>query len=286
VSLASVLVLFVALFVIGSMVFISQIFDTTLNAVREKVDVNVYFVVEAQEADIFAIRDSLEDLPEVEEVGYVSREKALENFRDRHEGDEYTLQALEELDENPLGAILNIRAKEPSQYQSVADFLEGDNLRGADGQVIVDNVNYYENKGAIDKLNQIINSVEVFGFSIMLVLVLLAIAMTFNTIRLAIYISREEIHVMKLVGASAAYIRGPFIITGIIYGLVSGLIALIVFYPITMWLGGATESFLIGMNLFEYYITNFFQIFLVIVGSGIILGAISSYLAVAKYLKR
>ena len=108
---------------------------------------------------------------------------------------------------------------------------------------------------------------------------------TFNTIRLAIYIARDEISVMKLVGAGDSYIHGPFVFEGALYGVVSGIVTLILFYPLTLWLGPITEGFFNEINIFQYYLNNFGQIFLIIMGTGIGLGAVSSYLAVRRYLK-
>ncbi len=110
------------------------------------------------------------------------------------------------------------------------------------------------------------------------------IAISFNTLRLAIYSSREEISVMRLVGAGKGYIRAPFIVEGVLYGLIAGIVTLLFFYPLTWWMGKATASFFGGINVFNYYVTNFGFFFLVIVGSGIILGAVASYLAVRRYL--
>jgi cell division transport system permease protein len=196
------------------------------------------------------------------------------------------LQALTELDNNPLGASLNIKAKDPSQYQSIADYLGSKPiLSSADGSSIIDKVNYYQNKDAIDKLTKIIDTADRLGSIITIALIIVSILITLNTIRLAIFISKEEISVMRLVGASAAYIRGPFVVVGIMYGAVSGLITLLLFYPITLWLGRATANFFIGMNVFDYYTHNFVQIFFIIMLSGMAIGAVSSYLAVRKYLK-
>ena len=284
VSLAAVLIMVVALSVIGSVMFMNAIFDATLEGIQDKVDVNVYFVPEATEIEVLDLKESIESLPEVTSVGYVSREDALVNFKEEHKDDQTTLQALEELDDNPFGARLNIRAKEPSQYQGVADFL-GDRNTSLSGNQIIDEVNFLENKAAIDRLSKIITSAETLGFVLAIVFVITSVLITFNTIRLAIYVSREEIGVMRLVGASVSYIRGPFVFTGVMYGLVAGLLTLIIFYPVTLWLGDLTERFFIGINIFEYYTSNFGQIFLIVVGSGVIVGAISSSLAVMRYLK-
>jgi cell division transport system permease protein len=285
VSLASILVMFITLSVIGSVIFVSAILNITMEELRNKVDINVYFVTTAPESDILSLQTKIEALPEVKTVEYVSREKALENFKLSHENDQITLQALEELGDNPLGASLNIKAQEPSQYEGIANFLNEENILSSGGQKIIDKINYFENRVAIDKLSRIINSAEKLGLATSLALVIVSIIITFNTIRLAIYISREEISVMQLVGASKNYIKGPFVITGVIVGLIAGVLTIIVFLPISYWLGHLTQNFFIGFNIFSYYMKNFFQIFLAVVGSGIAIGAISSFLAVRKYLK-
>jgi cell division transport system permease protein len=102
---------------------------------------------------------------------------------------------------------------------------------------------------------------------------------------MAIYISREEIAVMRLVGASDTYIRGPFVFSGIMVGIISGLITLISFYPLVIWVGPKLESFFGDFNLFIYYTQNFGKIFLIIMLAGSFLGALSSFLAVKKYLR-
>lgn len=285
VSFASMLVMFITLAVIGSVIFTNALLTASLNQIRDKVDINIYFVTTAQEEDILAIQKAIETLPEVALVEYISREQALEDFKTRHADDSLTLQALEELDDNPLGAVLNVKAKEPSQYAGVADFLSGDDVRAISGTNIIDRVNYEQNKAAIDTLSKIIEAGRRLSAVITIVFVILSVAIAFNTIRLAIYVSRDEIGIMRLVGASTAYIRGPFVVTGIMYGVLAGILALMVFYPIVYWFGPRTASFFGGLNLARYYIENFAQIFLVIIGSGVAIGAVSSYLAVRKYLK-
>jgi len=285
VSLSAVLVMIVTLFTIGSVVFLGAILSSTLQSLKDKVDINVYFVTSAPEEDILAIQEKIEALPEVKSVEYVSREQALENFKERHKDEQLTLQALEELDENPLGANLNIKANDPSHYESIAGFLESDNVLSGAGARIVDNVNFSRNRLAIDRLSKIIDSADKVGFGVSILLIVLSIIITFNTIRLTLYISRDEISVMQLVGASYRYIRGPFVISGVMYGFVAGIITLILFYPLTYWFREVSENFLAGFNLFEYYIANFGQMFLLIAGAGIVVGGISSYLAVRRYLK-
>ena len=284
VSFASVLVMVITLAVVGFIVFVGAILGASLNELKDKVDVNVYLLPDAVESEILSLKEQIETLPETSTVEYVTREEALANFRERHADDELTLQALEELDDNPLGATLNIRAQETSQYESIATFLESDNALGSGGSPIIDRINFFQNKTAIDRLTKIIEAADTLGLTITIVLAVVSIAITFNTIRLGIYTAREEISVMRLVGASTHYVRGPFVVEGTMYGIAAAVITLILFYPLTLWLGPITESFFGSINVFDYYVSNFGQIFLIIVGSGILLGSISSWLAVRRYL--
>lgn len=285
-SISSVLVMIITLFVITATIFLGAILNASLQEIKNKVDINVYFVRSAPEEDILALQKALEALPEVKApVEYVSRADALADFRRKHQDDQFTLQALDELGENPLGASLNIRAKEPSQYEGIAEFLKSKGALSKDGITIIDKVNYYQNKTAIDTLSRMIDSANRLGFILTLFLVCVSILITYNTIRLAIFMSKDEISVMRLVGASRMYIRGPFVVSGAIYGVVSGFVTLILFFPITLWLGNATAEFFVGLNVFSYYIDNFAQIFLIIIFSGAAIGAISSFLAVRKHLK-
>lgn len=287
ISLSSLLVMTITLFVIGSIIFTSTLFSYTLDQIKDKVDINVYFVTSSDDQDIMTIKKNLEALPEVSKITYTSSEEALANFKKKHKNDEQTLQALEELEDNPLGASLNIKAKEPYQYESIANYLKGKEVFLKDGISIIDKVNYYQDdiKIAIDTFTKIIEGVNKIGIALTIILVVLSVVITFNTIRLTIYVSREEISVMKLVGASNRYIRGPFVVTGIIYGFVSAMVTLVILYPATFYFTKMTINFFMGLNLFDYYIKNFGQIFFIITGSGMLIGAISSYLAVRRYLK-
>jgi cell division transport system permease protein len=283
VSISSIFIMVITLSVILSITFASEVLRTTLTEVRNRVDINVYFVPQAEEAQVRATQTKLEALPEVASVEYISREQALIDFRERNKNDSTILQSLDEIGDNPFGAVLNVRATDPSKYEIIDRFLESQRALNDQGPVIIDKVNYEDNKVAIDRLSQIISASERFGLVLMIALVILSIVVTFNTIRLAIYISKDEISVMKLVGASNKYIRGPFVVAGIICGVLAAIITLGLYYPLTFWLGTRAESF-VGVNLFTYYISNFPMLLGLIGGSAIAIGAISSWLAVRKYL--
>jgi len=284
VSLASIFVLTIALFVIGSTMFLNQLLNTSLEILQSKVDINVYFVPDAPEEEVERLRTAVAALPDVASVKYTSSEEALAEYRERNKDDTISLQALEELDENPLGATIAIQAKETSQYENIARFLDEQRALEQPQVQVIDEINYNNTKESIDTLNSIINATKQASLIILGILLVAAVLITFNTIRLAIYTSREEISIMRLVGASNMYIRGPFMLQGIMYGLISGVMALFLFYPLLTWIGPRTEAFF-ELNLFDYYIVHFGEIFVVLVSIGIVLGLVSSTFAVARYLR-
>lgn len=285
VSFAAVLVVTITLSVITCIILLQAVLYFSLNAISDKVDVTIYFTVGAPEDKILVLKDSLSKLPEVAEVSYTSSEEALKLFRARHENDYPTIAALDEIGVNPLGAYINVKAKEISQYESIANFMKGDNVLISGTTSIVDKVNYHQNKLVIDRLNSIISGAQKLGFLVTLILIIISIIITFNTIRLTIFIAKEEIGVMRLVGASKMRVRGPFMIEGAMYGIIATALTLVIFWPITVWFGTNMTDFL-GLNIYDYYLSNFFTIFAIILLSGIILGVISSFLAVRKYLNK
>lgn len=285
VSWAAIVVVTITLSVITSIILLQGVLRLSLSQIKDKVDVTIYFTTNAPEEKIMEMKSSLEKLPEVSYIAYTSADEALETFRERHKNDYPTIQALDEIGSNPLGASLNIKAKEVSQYEDIASFLKSDNTLSPGDLSIIDKINYYQNKLVIDRLNNVMSGAQTLGFLVTLVSVVISIIITLNTIRLTIFISKEEIGVMRLVGASKMHVRGPFMIEGALYGVAATFITLILFLPITAWLGSNMTNFL-GLNMYDYYLANFFQIMVLILLSGVILGTISSIIAIRKYLNK
>jgi len=284
VSLAAVLIMTITLFVVATLIVSGAALNSVLKQLTDNVDVTVYFTTSATEEQMTELQKSLQALPEVASVTYESREQALAAFQERHKNDQLTMQALQELGANPLGASLEVRAKETSQYEAIAQFLENQQSSGTEVGKSIDTINFSQNKTAIDRLTGVIATSRTLGFAIALILGAASILIAFNTVRLAIYTARDEIGVMNLVGASHWYVRGPFMIAGILYGVISALVVLVLLYPLTIWLGPGSERFFGSFNVFTYFVTAFPLLFLIIMGSGIGLGALSSYLAVRRYL--
>jgi cell division transport system permease protein len=285
VSLASVLVMTIALSVLTGILLSEHVFKTTLTTIENKVDVTVYITPGADENTILGLKNQVEALPEVAHVDYTSERQALADFRVRHASDQTTLQALDELDQNPIGATLNVKAKDISQYETISKFFDtSSGTLDVGTRSIVDHADYNNNKSAIDAIEALMKKGRMLGIAITLVLMALSVIVTFNTMRLAIYFAREEISVMRLVGASKTHIQGPFIVEGALYGIVATIVTLFLFLPICWWLGAHMTDFFGGLNLFTYYLNNTLDFVLILLIFGIGLGALSSVLAVRKYL--
>lgn len=280
-STATISIMTLTLLVITVLLMVSVVANVVLENLEDKIDISVYFKLETQESDILEVKSQLESLAEVKSVNYTSQDEALVRFKERHKDNPVLLQSLEELDANPLEASLNIKAVETSQYVSINQFLESVTY-----QKIIDKVNYMQNKEVIEKLSKIIIDIKTGGLGLTFLLTLIVFLVTFNAIRLAIYSSREEINIMRLVGATNAFIRGPFIVEGILYGVIAAVVTLLVLYPAFYFISPKVSSFLPIDSIFSYFQANILAFLVLLLTIGVVLGSFSSFVAVRKYLKR
>lgn len=279
-SAATIMVMVLALSVFLSLTLFSVLTQGAISTLQDKIDISVYFKIASSEDDILSIERSVQSLAEVKGVEYISRDKALEIFKDRHKNDPTIGKALEELGNNPLAASLNIKAKDPKDYAVIASYLQNDKFSS-----VIDKVTYGQNQLAINRLVKIADTASAAGLAVTIILALVAIVVTFNTVRLAIYSSREEIGIMRLVGASNAYIRGPYVVEGIIYGLVSALFALLLFAPVVHIASPYISVFIPEMNLVSYFYGHLLGLVGYSLLFGIALGVVSSSIAVTRYLR-
>ncbi len=294
-SFAAIVVITLSLCSFGALIFAGAFGRSMIAEVKDKVDINVYFTLEAPEQDILALKKDIEHLDEVSKVEYVSRDTALASFKDKWKDNALIMQGLDEIGTNPFPASLNVKAKDPGQYASVVNFLSNKAPTSADGSPIIEKVNYQQNKLIIDRLGRIIPAIEQAGLIAGIIFVIVAIIVIWNTIRLIVYTAKDEISVMKLVGASNVYVRGPLVVSGIMYGVVSGIITLILMAAFAYWSDAlvlkfagvqVASDFELAVNILSrYFVQNFGAIFVIIIGAGIVLGAIPSYIAARKYLK-
>ncbi|MEK7583366.1 MAG: permease-like cell division protein FtsX [Patescibacteria group bacterium] len=250
-----------------------------VTSIQEKVDISTYFKIETPEDQILSVKKDLEKLPEVKSVAYVSRDQAQAEFKARHADNQLIQEALQQL-ENPFEATLNIRAQDPTKYEGIATFLENSKYRAS-----MDKINYNENRAVIDKINSFASGLRLWGLIVTLVIAIIAMLITFNTIRLTIYNQKQEIEIMRLVGASNWHIRGPYLAEGAIYGFFAAVLSLVLFYPIVYLVSGKLGSFISDVDLFRYFLVNSWQIVLITLVVGILLGTLSSVIAIRKHLK-
>ncbi len=280
-STATVVIMALALFVFHSLILFRYVTNQAVFSVQDKIDISVYFKSTTSEDQILSVKQSVESLPEIKSVEYVSRDGALETFKETHKDDAALSQAINELTANPLLASLNIKAKDSGQYAAIASKLEGSKAISD----LIDSITYAKNQGVIERLNAIIGTINRVGFLLTLILAAIACLMVLSTIWLAIFSNREEIMIMRVVGASNAFVRGPYIIQGVIAGLLGSVISIVVAAPIVYYISPALEKFVNGLNLFHYFLSSFFFLFLYQILFGVFMGAFASYIAIRKYLK-
>lgn len=279
-SVATLIIIILALMVFESLIVFTVITKTSLTILKDKIDISVYFKSATPEEEILKIKKTIEALPETESVEYVSRDKALAVFKAKHENDLTISQALNELEENPLTALINIKAKDPSQYAAIAIQLDKNDWRP-----LTQKITYRQNQVIIDRLSKIIDITNRLGLIITILLTLTAIIVTFNTVSLAIYSNRDEIGIMRLVGAPNRFISGPYMVEGIIYGVIGALLSLIIFWPTIYWGAPYLKYFVTDLDLRAYFFDNFWRLVGYQLLFGIALGVISSNFAIRKYLK-
>ena len=277
---ATISIIVLTLITITGLVLLSVVTQSIVANLQNKVDISAYFNSTAPEKDILAVRDDLVKMKEVNSVSYVSKEEAFKKFKEKHADNETLMQSLQELNENPLQASLNIKAQMASQYQGIVNFLEQDKYKS-----LIDKINYYQNEKVIARVSNLASTIGRGGLLASLILALMAIFVTFNTIRLTMYNWKDEISVMRLVGASNWHIRGPFIVEGVIYGVLAAFVALLIIYPTLYFISPKVTSFLPEVDLLYFFEINIGQILVLLVGMGVALGVISSAIAIRRYLR-
>ena len=278
--LATIFITVITVSLIGGLYLLRGTTNFLVASLQEKVDISVYFKKEVPENEILAVKEEISEIPEVKNVEYISQEEALNIFKERHKDNPVIIESLEEIGENPLLAHLNIKARLASQYEQVSSFLENAQFKDD-----IDKVDYYQNKTIIEKLFSIASTINMTSIVFILVSAILALLVAFNTIRLEILHSKEEITIMRLVGASSRFIRGPFIAQGIIAGFLSFLLAIVIFSLFSWGFTPKVSILVSDFNLFSYFKDHLFALAVIQLIAGVGLGTVSSLIATHKYLK-
>ncbi len=277
---ANIFIIAMVISAITSLFLLKNVSQFLVSSLQEKVDISVYFKYETSEDEILKAKEEIVKAPEVKEVEYVSKEKALADFSEKHKDNPALMESLQEVGINPFLASLNIKSFAASQYEAVANFLDSANFKD-----LIEKVDYHERKPVIDRIFSLTSNLNITGIIFSIILAIVAMLVAFNTIRLAIYNSKEEIKIQRLVGASNWFIRGPFLVQGAISGFFAILVCISIFSLITLALDSKIETIFPGLNLFGLFISNFWMILLIQLATGIGLGIISSLIAIRRYLE-
>jgi len=280
-SFVTLTILILALFSINLLIVFSAVTREAITSIENKININIYFKPEIGEDQVQNVQKYLLGLDQVKDVQYVSKDQALESFKAKHQDNPKILESLAQIDNNPLGASLTIKAKSTAGYPIIlAD------LKDPQYDNMIESKDFDDHKLVIDRIMGITSKVTTGVAAVALIFTLISILIIFNTIRMAIYTHREEINAMKLVGATNWFVRAPYLLQGIIFSVLALIITLIIFYPllgfIQPYLGMILES---KFNIVTYFNQNFAYIFGLELLAAIAINLISSYLAVNRYVK-
>jgi len=282
ISLAATGVMVLTLAMMSVLLLVTVLGQNIIKGIESKVDITVFMADDAQEAAVMAVKTDIEGFKNVDDVTYVSKNQALSAFREKHKDNPRIAQALEEIGNNPLQSALVVRANDTDAYNSI-----NESLKSPKYERLIARVTYDDNSEIITRLSSVMKTTRRVGLGITVALGIIAILVTFNTIRLAIYGYHREIEIMTLVGASPWFIKGPFVIEGILAGGIASVVTLIFFYPFLYIMSPRVGAFFVDnqFSIYGWATNNFLLIMFLICGTGILIGAISSVIAAQRYLE-
>ena len=275
-SVVAIVVLMMTTFLATSLLLAREVSEEAVRDIESSADISIYFNLATPEEQIEGVAEELNEEFDLSGIEYVSRHDALEDFRDRHRDNEVLMSALDEVG-NRFSATLNIKAGDVSDYRSISDYARSNYSE------IIDEIDFYRRKDAIESIFAITSRIQRSLIVLGGILALVSIFIVFGTVRLSIYSLNKEIKVMKLVGASNAFMQGSFIVQGFILGLVASVLSLIFLFGLAILMHQGYNVF--GINLEDHIINNLSYILSLQLSTGIGLSVISSFVAVRKYLK-
>ena len=278
-SLVTVIILILALFTVNMLLVVKVIGDMTVEAVQEKIDINLYLKANANEDEILALKTKINNLNEVKSIEYISNKQALKNFKEKHQDNPEILEALRELNINPLTPTLVIKPVNLDIFDNLINRLN------ALDEDIIESRNFTNYKELLEKINSITNKATEAGIFLSAIFILITILVIYNSVRVAIYTHRRQITIMKLVGASNWFIQMPYLISGLIYTFFGVAAIMLIFYPFLSLLQPYLETFFVGynMNLITFFYGNIFTVFGIQFLAGSLINICASFIAVRKY---
>lgn len=278
-SFATCFIVVITLILISSLFIFQKASRHLITLMEQKADISVFLKEDANLDDTLKLKDQLTQFSEVKSVDYVSRDEALQDFTKKHQNESNIMNSLA-IFQNPFLAHLNIVAWQGNQYPKIVSFLEGSEFNP-----MIDSIDYTKRQLVIDRIFSLASMANVTGIILSIILALIATLITYNTIRLAIFNSREEIRIQRLVGASNFFIRGPFLVQGVIAGVLSALVSILILGLISWYLGPKAGDLLAGLNVYTLFTQNLMTLVLIQFASGILLTVFSSAIAMGRYLR-
>lgn len=284
-SVAATAVMTITLVIIFGSVMARTVLVDTIDEIKDKVDISIYVKKDITDSDLQKIEKSIENLSSVKGVSYVSPESARDSFASKNSSDDDIRNALIEA-ENEFFGILNVKLVDIGDTTELKNLVDND-------KTIQDNLSpdhpptyASERKEIIDNIANTVQFAEKVGLAAGLIFTIIASLIIFNTIRMAIFNRREEIHMMKLIGANKSFIRGPFIVEAVVCGVLAAIFASAIGYAIIYFAKQKLEAYGITVepliNILQQYAI---LVVLSLMSVGSVIGVMSSITATRKYLK-
>jgi cell division transport system permease protein len=281
-SVITITMLVMTLLTVNVIVVLNFVTDRAIQAVENRIEISVYFHASASQTSVDNAVAYLRSLNQVRDVQTITAEEALTQFSARHQNDETIMKSLEEIGANPFGQSLIIKAHQVSDFEMILEALENPEFR--DDIREKDFSNYQD---IVVRIRDMTDRIRAFGLMLSAVFLFIAVLIVFNTVRISLFIHREEIGIMKLVGASNWFVCAPFLLEMILLSLIALAIVFLIVYP-TLAILEPKFGFYFGgetIGLINYFEQNGWQIFgLQFVGLAV-LTLFSTSLAMRKYLK-
>lgn len=284
-SVATTIIMVITLLLLTFLYFANIFGAEVLRSVEQKIDLSVNFKENVQADYIQAIAKELKSRSDVEDVRIVDSEEALKIFRERHSDDPLIEESLQELEDNPLPASMYIVATDPMYYEGIAKQLQADKY-----SPFVQEINYENSRGVFERLINVVSSVKNVGLIMTSVFSILVVLIMFNTVRLAIYSFREEIEIMRLVGASRWFVQGPFIIEALLVAVLAVIVSTSIIFPSLNSFAPQFQRYFFDAQGSQFDVANYArEHWITVVGMQLIvaccLAAFSSLVAVRRYLR-
>ncbi len=282
-ALGSIITIFLSLLIIGIFCICGVIINNVVTSVENQVSITAYVADDASEQDIHAVEQYIQELPGVESVDFTTKEQALENFTNSMTSNPDIVAQLD--GENPLPASIDVNLSEAQSVSDIANrILENETfLKICDNPDDPSDSLQYGQK-TVDKLFSLTNAIRYIGIGLIIVLVLIAFIFINNTIRLAILARRKEIAIMRLVGASNGFIRGPFLAEGALHAVIGALLAIGVIELIRLFALPRITAALPWLPINVDPVT-FVLIYVALLCAGLVIGLLGSVFAMRRYLK-